>query len=45
MGGECSTYGEGCGVHCVLVGNPIRKMSIGRTSITWNDIIKTDLKR
>jgi hypothetical protein len=29
----------------VLVGKPVRKISIGRPSITWKDIIKTDLKR
>ena len=34
VGGACGTYGEGWGVYGVLVGKTVRKMSVGRASIT-----------
>jgi hypothetical protein len=42
MGGACGMYGEGRGIHKDLVGKPLRKIPLGRPSITWKDIIKTD---
>jgi hypothetical protein len=44
MGGACGAYGEGSGVHRVLVGKPEGKRPLGRTKRTWEDNIKIDLQ-
>ena len=42
MGGACGVYGEGRGVHRVLVGKPEGKSSLRRRR--WEDNIKMDLQ-
>ena len=42
MGGACGAYGEGRGVHRVLVGKPEGKRPLGRPR--WEDNIKMDLQ-
>jgi hypothetical protein len=37
-------WGEGRGVHGVLVGRPDDKRSLGRSRLRWEDNIKLDLK-
>jgi len=44
MGGACGAYGEGRGVHRVLVGKPERKRPLGRPRRRWEDNIKMDLR-
>ena len=44
MCGTCGTYGEGRGVHKVLVGIPERKSPLGRPRCKWEDNIKMDLQ-
>ena len=44
MGGACGTYGEGRGVHGVLVGKPEGKRPLGRPRRRWEDNIKMDFK-
>ena len=44
MGGACGAYGEGRGVHRVLVGKPEGKRPLGRPTIRWEDNIKMDLQ-
>ena len=44
MGGTCCTYGEGRGVHKVLVGKPEGKRPVGRPRSRWEDNIKMDLQ-
>ena len=44
MGGACGTYGEGRGVHRVLVGKPEGKRPLGRPRHRWEDNIKMDLR-
>ena len=44
MGGACCAYGEGRGVHSVLVGKPEGKRSLGRPRRRWEDNIKMDLQ-
>jgi hypothetical protein len=44
MGWACGTYGEGRGVHRVLVGKPERKRPLGRPRRRWEDNIKWDLQ-
>ena len=44
MGGACSTYGEGRGVHKVLVGKPEGKRPLRRPGRRWEDNIKMDLQ-
>jgi len=43
MGGACGAYGEGRGVHRVLVGKPEGKRPLGRPRRRWGDNIKMDL--
>jgi len=43
MGWACGAYGEGRGVHRVLVGKPEGKRPLGRPIPRWKDNIKTDL--
>ena len=43
MGGECGMYGEGRGVHRVLVGKPEVKRTLGRPRYRWEGDIKIDL--
>ena len=43
MGGACGAYGEGTGVHRVLVGKPEGKRPLGRPRRRWEDI-KMDLR-
>ena len=43
MSGACGTYGEGRGVHRVLVGKPEGKTSLGRPRRRWEDNIMMDL--
>ena len=40
MGGACSAYGEGRGVHKVLMGKPEGKRTLGRPRCGWEDDIK-----
>jgi hypothetical protein len=40
MGGACGAYGEGKGVHRVLVGTPEAKRPLGRPRRKWEDNIK-----
>ena len=44
MGGVCGAYGEGRGVHRVLVGKPEGKRPLGRPRRRWEDNIKMDLQ-
>jgi len=44
MGGACGAYGEGRGVHRVLVGKPEGKRPLGRPRRRWQDNIKMDLR-
>ena len=44
MGGACGAYGEGRGVHRVLVGKPEGKRLFGRPRRIWDDDIKMDLQ-
>ena len=44
MGGACGAYGEGRGVHRVLVGKPEGKRPLGRPRRRWEDNIKMDLE-
>ena len=44
MGGACGAYGEGRGVHGVLVGKPEGKRPLGRPRCRWEDNIKMDLQ-
>jgi len=40
VGGACSAYGEGRGLHWVLVGKPEGKRPLGRPRSRWEDNIK-----
>jgi len=44
MGGACGAYGEGRGVHRVLMGKPEGKRPLGRPRRRWEDNIKMDLQ-
>jgi len=44
MGGACGAYGEGRGVHKVLVRKPDGKRPLGRPRRRWEDNIKMDLQ-
>ena len=44
VGGACGAYGEGRGVHRVLVGKPEGKRPLGRPRRRWEDNIKMDLQ-
>ena len=44
MGRTCSTYGEGRGVHRVLVGKPEGKRLLGRPRRRWENNIKMDVQ-
>ena len=44
MGGACGAYGEGRGVHRVLVGKPEGKRQLGRHRHRWEDNIKMDFR-
>jgi len=44
MGGACGKYGEGRGVHRVLVGKPEGKRPLGRPRRRWEVNIKMDLR-
>ena len=44
MGGACGAYGEGRGVHRVLVGKPEGKRPLGRPRRRWEDNIKMNLQ-
>ena len=44
MGRACGAYGEGRGVHRVLVGKPEGKRPLGRPRHRWDDNIKMDLQ-
>ena len=44
MGGACGAYGEGRGVHRVLVGKPEGKRPMGRPRCRCEDNIKMDLQ-
>ena len=44
MGGACGAYGEGRGVHRVLVGNPEGKIPVERPRRRWEDNIRMDLQ-
>jgi len=44
MIGACGAYGEGRGVHRVLVGKPEGKKLLGRPRRRWEDNIKMDLR-
>ena len=44
MGGTCCAYGEGRGVHKVLVGKPEGKSPLMRPRRRWEDNIKMDLQ-
>src|SRR5215469_16688000 len=44
MDGACGAYGEGRGVHRVLVGKPVVKRPLGRPRRRWEDNIKMDLQ-
>jgi len=44
MGGACGVYGQGGGVHRVLVGKPEEKRPLGRPRRRWEDNIKMDLQ-
>ena len=44
MGGTCGAYGEGRGVHRVLVGKPEGRRPLGRPRRRGKDNIKMDLQ-
>ena len=44
MGGACGAYGEGRGVHRVLVGKPEEKRPLERPRRRWEDNIRMDLQ-
>jgi hypothetical protein len=44
MGWACGEYGEGRGVHRVLLGKPEGRRPLGRTRRRWEDNIKRDLQ-
>ena len=44
MGGECSAYGVGRGVHRILVGKLEGNGLLGRPRRRWEDNIKMDLQ-
>ena len=44
MGWACGAYGEGRGVHRVLVGKPEGKRPLGRLRRRWENNIKMDLQ-
>ena len=44
MGGACGAYGEGRGVHRVLVGKPEGKRPLERPRRRWEDNINMDLQ-
>ena len=44
MGGACGAYGEGRGMHRVLVGKPEGKRPMGRPRCRWEDNITIDLR-
>ena len=44
VGGACGAYGEGRGVHRVLVGKSEGKRPLGRPRRRWEDNIKIDLQ-
>ena len=44
MGGACGAYGEGRGVHRVLVRKPEEKRPLERPRRRWEDNIKMDLQ-
>jgi hypothetical protein len=44
MGGERSAFGEGRGVHRVLVGKSEGKRPLGRPRLRWKDNIKLNLQ-
>ena len=44
MSGACGAYGEGRGLHRVLVGRPEGKRPLGIPRRRWEDNIKTDLQ-
>jgi hypothetical protein len=44
MDGACGAYGEGSGVHRVLVGKPEGKRPLRRPRCRWEDNIKMDLQ-
>jgi hypothetical protein len=44
MGWACGAYGEGRGVHRVLVGKPEGRRALGRPRCRWEDNIKRDLQ-
>ena len=44
MGGAYGAYGEGRGVHRVLVGKTEGKRPVGRPRCGWEDNIKMDLQ-
>jgi len=43
-GGTCGAYGEGRGLHRVLVGKPEGKRPMGRPRRRWEDNIKMDIQ-
>ena len=44
MGGSCGAYGDGRGLHRVLVGKPEGKRPLGRPRRRWEDDVKMDLR-
>ena len=44
MCGACGAYGEGRGVHRVLVGKPEGKRPLGRPRRRWEDNIRMDIR-
>ena len=44
MDGACGAYGEGRGVHGVLMGKPEGKKPMGRHRHIWEDNIKMELQ-
>ena len=44
MDGACGAYGEGRGVHRVLIGKPEGKRPLGRPRLRCEDNIKMDLR-
>jgi hypothetical protein len=44
MGWACGAYGEGTGVHRVLVGTPEGRRLLGRPRRRWEGNIKMDLE-
>jgi len=45
MGGACGAYGEGRGVHRVLVGKPEGERPLRRHRRRWEDNIKMDFQK